>query len=291
MEICTGLSPIGRVNEIIARSSGVSARQVSKIEEVLRKAEDGLKNRVLAGTTSVDKAFKKIKKQERRAELTVEALNNPIIGNLSAGTWLIHEDFIQKSKDISNNSIDLIFTDPPYDEKSIPLFEYLAKLASRVLKDNASLITYVPNAFIPNIINFMTNAGLTYWWTIAVQLEGSFARHYQRQIVIKHKPLVLFVKGDKSNAPEYISDLLHSKHPGKIAHDWEQSPIETEQCISSFTVVNQIVFDPMMGYATTGVAALKLKRKFIGIEIDEKHFRAAQLRMEKIALNSKVINS
>jgi hypothetical protein len=31
-QICTELSPIGRVNEVIARSTGVSARQVSKIE-------------------------------------------------------------------------------------------------------------------------------------------------------------------------------------------------------------------------------------------------------------------
>jgi DNA modification methylase len=79
--------------------------------------------------------------------------------------------------------------------------------------------------------------------------------------------LLWFVKGDKSNAPEYIPDVLHSKQPDKIAHDWEQSPLEAEQCISRLTVENQIVFDPMIGYATTGVAALRLKRKFIGMEI------------------------
>jgi DNA modification methylase len=30
-----------------------------------------------------------------------------------------------------------------------------------------------------------------------------------------------------------------------------------------FTVENQIVFDPMMGTGTTGVAVLKLKRQFL----------------------------
>jgi len=37
----------------------------------------------------------------------------------------------------------------------------------------------------------------------------------------------------------------------------------------------------MMGYATTGIAALKLNRKFIGIEIDEERFKLAQLRIGK----------
>jgi DNA modification methylase len=31
-----------------------------------------------------------------------------------------------------------------------------------------------------------------------------------------------------------------------------------------FTVENQIVFDPMMGTGTTGIAVLKLKRQFLG---------------------------
>jgi DNA modification methylase len=42
---------------------------------------------------------------------------------------------------------------------------------------------------------------------------------------------------------------------------------------------NQVVLDPLMGSATTGIAALKLKRKFIGIEIDEERFKIADARI------------
>ena len=80
---------------------------------------------------------------------------------------LLEGDFRDVSKLIADNSIDLIFTDPPYDEKSVPLYQDLANLAMRVLKDKASIITYVPNTFIPNIMNYMIRAGLKYWWTIA----------------------------------------------------------------------------------------------------------------------------
>ena len=41
-----------------------------------------------------------------------------------------------------------------------------------------------------------------------------------------------------------------------------------------------LVVDPFMGSGTTGVAAARLGRRFIGIEIDEKHFATACKRIE-----------
>jgi hypothetical protein len=90
----------------------------------------------------------------------------------------------------------------------------------------ALLLTYVPNGFIPTIMNYMIEAGLAYWWTIAVKLEGSFARQYQREIAIKWKPLLWFVKGIKLIVPNFLFDLVISERPEKVLHDWEQSSIE-----------------------------------------------------------------
>ena len=42
-----------------------------------------------------------------------------------------------------------------------------------------------------------------------------------------------------------------------------------------------IVLDPFMGSGTTGVACVKLGRKFIGIEIDPGYFDIACRRIEK----------
>lgn len=43
----------------------------------------------------------------------------------------------------------------------------------------------------------------------------------------------------------------------------------------------QTILDPFMGSGTTGVAAVKLGRKFIGIEIEEKYFEIACRRIEQ----------
>jgi DNA modification methylase len=42
---------------------------------------------------------------------------------------------------------------------------------------------------------------------------------------------------------------------------------------------NQIVLDPFMGSGTTGIAALKPKCHFIGIELDETKFQIASARL------------
>ena len=112
----------------------------------------------------------------------------------------------------------------------------------------------------------MHSIGLKYWWTIAIILNGSFARHYQRKVSIKWKPLLWFVKGDTTNAIDFIADAINSVRPPKVMHKWEQSTIEAEHVISRLTVENQTILDPMMGSGTTGAAAIKLKRRFLGIE-------------------------
>ena len=43
----------------------------------------------------------------------------------------------------------------------------------------------------------------------------------------------------------------------------------------------QTILDPFMGSGTTGVACVKLGRKFIGIELDEKYFDIACKRIEE----------
>ena len=53
-----------------------------------------------------------------------------------------------------------------------------------------------------------------------------------------------------------------------------------EHLLRSFTEIGDIACDPFMGSGTTGVACVKLGRKFIGIEIEPKYFDIACRRIQ-----------
>lgn len=61
-----------------------------------------------------------------------------------------------------------------------------------------------------------------------------------------------------------------------------QKPVQVMGwCIEQLPNESQTILDPFMGSGTTGVACVKLGRKFIGIELDEKYFDIACRRIEE----------
>jgi DNA modification methylase len=63
-----------------------------------------------------------------------------------------------------------------------------------------------------------------------------------------------------------------------------QKPVPLmEHYIGNSTEAGQIVLDPFMGSGTTGVAALNLGRRFVGVEREERYFDMACRRIEAAA--------
>jgi hypothetical protein len=57
-------TPLGRVNDIVAKGSGVSATKFYRIETVLEKGPEELKDRMLHGKTSPNYAYKSVRRAE-----------------------------------------------------------------------------------------------------------------------------------------------------------------------------------------------------------------------------------
>lgn len=94
--------------------------------------------------------------------------------------------------------------------------------------------------------------------------------------------LLLFYPG-----PDHVfpvgrpSDVIHAPRTGNDSHPTEK-PVQLMWHVARWT--DGVVLDPFMGSGTTGVACVKLGRRFIGIEIDPGYFDTACKRIEQAYL-------
>ncbi|MEM3829582.1 MAG: site-specific DNA-methyltransferase [Conexivisphaerales archaeon] len=66
-------------------------------------------------------------------------------------------------------------------------------------------------------------------------------------------------------------------------------PVELpSRCIKLYTFEGENVLDPFMGSGTTAVAALLLKRRFVGYEIDPNYIKLAERRINEVKNQSKL---
>ena len=73
-------------------------------------------------------------------------------------------------------------------------------------------------------------------------------------------------------------EKLHGKHP-------TQKPLELlDRIILASTKKNDVVLDPFTGSSTTGIAAYKLDRKFIGVDKNKEYLELSKKRFESEAL-------
>ena len=265
----------GRVIDIAAQKAHVSPMTYYKGREIIKQdPSQKILDKLRRGELRINKVFKHLENQRKRQDLLSSDADSNV--QLPDHIKLIEGDFVEKCKAIPVNSIDLIFTDPPYQRNFLPIYDDLAKMAVILLKDGGSLVTNCAKDLKYQVIEFMKSRGLTHWWEIAIIHTGSSARMFSKKVIVTWKPLLWFVKGTKPKTFEFIKDSVESQPPDKTLHPWAQSTLEAEHVISKLTVQNDVVLDCLMGTGTTAIAAIKLKRRFIGIEKDTKVLRIAK---------------
>ena len=82
-----------------------------------------------------------------------------------------------------------------------------------------------------------------------------------------------------------MGEKKHGKHP-------TQKPISLlEHFILLLSNEGDVILDPFMGSGSTGVAALRNDRNFIGVEIDSEYFSIAQKRIDEEILHERKANN
>jgi len=276
----------GKVSQIIAKKIGVSSATYERGKKIIEKATEEQKLTLRTGVIGITKVYNQIRKQEIKAQ---EVAPSNTTCESDARVKLILKDF--KSTDtasIPDNSVDIIFTDPPDNKGWLPNYEPLGLLALRVLREGGSLLMTVGHYAMPQVLDHIKNSGLNYWWIIAIKHDSVSKPLRHQQVYVMWRPLLWFVKDNRLRTSGSIKDLIESQPSDRGVHCREQSTVEAEYLISKLTRENDVVLDPLMAAGKIGIAALKLKRQFVGIEMDKDKFQIAEAKIRLLCSEDKI---
>ena len=270
---------ISKTDDIIGRFFNESGDTVSRRREVMQAAEVESENHGdLVEKMDKDNAVKPVYNELRRRRRIEQyrkmaqqyEANTPIDER-----WqLIQSDF--REVQLEANSVDAIITDPPYLEEYLPLYENLGAFSQKVLKPGGSLLVMTGQSYLPEII-FSLRKYLAYHWEIAYLTPGPATQIWRRKINNNWKPILWFVKGEYEG--DWAGDVCWSSGSDKRFHQWGQSESGMKSIVEKFTKPGDLILDPFCGAGTTGIAALRLARRFIGIDNDEETVEIAKGRI------------
>jgi hypothetical protein len=182
-----------------------------------------------------------------------------------------HGDFREVLSDLEG--IDAIITDPPYPQEFLPLLDYLAAWADKVLTDDGVLAVLIGQTHLPEVYRRL-DGHRPYRWTGCYLTEGAGYVSHPRKVQSNWKPLIVYGGGPR------FSDVIRSEgSDAKVHHKWGQDFAAFQTIIERLTKPGQTVCDPFMGSGTTLLAARALGRHAIGADVDLEAVETARERL------------
>lgn len=180
---------------------------------------------------------------------------------------------------IADESIDLIFTDPPYPREYLPCYCWLAREAMRVLKPGGFLIAMAGGMYLNQIYRMFDDADLTYFYEMIHIASKDAPYIWPRYVVAKTKSILIYSKGD--GLPR-IKSVLSIYQPGgkdKRFHHWGQDVSSARYYIDCFSAPGALVLDPFIGGGTTAVACALIGRRCVAFD---KEMNAVKISADRL---------
>lgn len=220
---------------------------------------------------------------------------------------LLRGDCLELLQDIGQ--VNHLISDPPYESASQDKIGGIRRNDGGRVTDKLNFVPIdeIRAPFMQAIkplcsgwgIVFCTTEGVALWRD---EIEGAGIKYKSAYVWIKPDAMPKFNGQGPSVAHENIVTMWfgsgHSSwngggRRGIFTHCTNQPDREgthpTEkplplmmELVSLFTQPGDIILDPFMGSGTTGIACVKLGRKFIGIEKDESYYDLACRRIENV---------
>ena len=223
----------------------------------------------------------------------------------------LSDSFVIVKELIKNKlKVNHIITDPPYNiskknnfstmssprkgvdfgewDKKFDLFNWITDYVD-LLDKNGSIIIFCSYLYISYIIDELQKNNIDVKDLLVWQKSNPMPRNVTRRYVQDMEFAIWGVKKGAKwvfNKPKDVSYLRSIFTTSTVAglekteHPTQKSLKLMRKIIEIHTNKNDLILDPFMGSGSTGVAALDLGRRFIGIENDEKYFKIALERLE-----------
>lgn len=224
---------------------------------------------------------------------------------------LLNDNCLEVMKNMPDESIDLIVTDPPYPTtargnagnsggmlqkdinkkgkvfayNSIDCKEYAPEFY-RVLKDGSHCYVMTNHVNLIHMLNTFTKNGFRFIksliWDKGNKIMGQYYMSQFEYILFFRKGKGVRINNCGTSDIISVPNKKQKGEDGKNLHDTEKPVGLMDVIIGNSSKEGELVLDPFMGIGAAGVSAVNLNRNFIGIELDEKYFNIAKERLEDV---------
>jgi tRNA G10 N-methylase Trm11 len=177
--------------------------------------------------------------------------------------------------------VDLVLTDPPYPSYLQEEYKYSDGLLESVVGnlECRQFIFWTPSTPFP-----LSYSGKRIW-DKAVGTNTQFEEIYERNYASGYKIHRYYSMGCFSSVGAQMTKEIVTGHPSQKPLGLICTLIEST---NNQDLLDPYILDPFMGSGTTLVAAKKLNRQCIGIEISEKYCEIAVKRLAQEVMDLKV---
>lgn len=212
---------------------------------------------------------------------------------------IYHTDCFEGFNNIDDNSIDIVFTSPPYNRKrndkykyyddSLNWLELLSKIVDnsfRVLKDDGFLFLNIQKNYY-NKVDYFKFLGLYAEKIVEVIIWGktnpmpasgnNITNAYEVFVVLQPKGKSL--KSLSTYTKNMFLTNVNSGNKYKKIHKAVMHKDASDYMFDNFIGKNKIVLDPFMGVGTTAISSLENNCSFIGFELHKEYVDLANLRI------------
>ena len=172
-------------------------------------------------------------------------------------------DARELAKAIPDESADLIFTDPVY--QNIADYRWLAETAARVLKPDRACLVFCGIGWLGESIAALGAGGLSYRWQLILSMPYRNGAHI-RGGFSHYISCLWFEKGDSKPSRQIPDTRLWRPADGPF--HWAKNPDFIAYYLSAFSEQGEIVGDVFTGLGTVPAVCKMLGRRYLAFEID-----------------------